>query len=223
MDNLQRALLEMQEENTKEYEEYALDQPVHRFSARYLRRRKKIVEQFSNSADAHAREYRPVMLRRVNMRIILVAIIIMILATASVIAATKPRIYYIIKESIESWDVLFEVENEDSTHTEFKVRKPTIPEGFNVVSEEIYVSSYCLTITDKDGGEIIFYQTEASGSSVMIDNEKSTNVVEEYNGNELIKSKEGSSNIIVFNDGKYVFILSGNVEETILYSMIDSL
>ena len=99
--NLQKALLLVEEEEAQKYNDiFELPKP-HIFSRKYLRRRKDIIDIASGRTRApDGKQYKRVY--RVSFRTVLVEVLVMIMATITVIAITKPHIYYVIKEKIDS-------------------------------------------------------------------------------------------------------------------------
>ena len=103
MANLKQALTELREEQTSEYEELMKKQARHKFSRIYLKRRKAVIDMTSQAAKAMHDDYKYRAVKRFSLRTALVAAIVMILATVSVIAIAKPEIIFNIK-GVSSWE-----------------------------------------------------------------------------------------------------------------------
>ena len=220
MNKFQKALLDIQEERVCEYDMLAREFPIHKYSNRYLRRRKQIIHSLQTKKSFWGSDLSFKRARRISFRTMLVAVIVMIMATASVIAITKPQIYYDILKLVDRWKITFNVEGELEDE-EFVPVKPIIPDGFEVTTEEVRADSYMLIMQDKDGEEIFYEQSLPMGTSIFIDNERSTNKVVDYKGKELLISRDNDLTSIVYNDGKYVFYIDGKGDEKKLFQIIE--
>lgn len=60
------------------------------------------------------------------------------------------------------------------------------------------------------------------GLSIGIDSERAENTVEEIRGNEAVVSRDGEVTMIICNDGEYIYVIDGDVDERILRRMIES-
>ena len=186
-----------------------------------MRRRKDIIDIASGITGApDGKQYKRVY--RVSFRTILVAALIMLLATASVIAITKPHIYYVIKEKIDRWSITFTQEN-DADQSDLVPVWPQIPKGFSVTENEVTESHFYLVMEDDDNHIIIFEQLAPDGASINIDSERNENTNEVINETEVIISREGNAIMMIFNDGNYVYHIRGNASEKILREIADDI
>lgn len=144
------------------------------------------------------------------------------LACISVIAITKPHIYYVIKEKIDSWDIVFNKEDSDHTEEGFVIIKPQIPDGFTIVSEEALEVDYFLSLENANGENINYEQMLPEGTSISIDSERLNNTTEMINGMEVVVSRDESFISLVFNDGEYIYQIDGNADEKLLRQMMMS-
>ena len=104
------------------------------------------------------RRYSSVGRRTVRRAALIAAILTLLLATSAiVIAVTVPQIHYIIFKSNISWDMFFEQEDPNGlTQQTFQPVKPTFPEGYEVVEEEIGEDNdYYIVDVDESGNRII--------------------------------------------------------------------
>lgn len=224
MNNLQKALLMAMETELNQYEKLAESEPDHTFSHSYLRRKKEIIR-MANKQTVMLRNgvYRYSTARRVSFKTILVAALIMILATVSVIAIANPHIFYVIKERIDSWRITFDVDTTENAVDTFSAVRPEIPDGFIIEEEEELDFEYYLYLQN-DSGEVIQYnQYLPDGLSINIDSERSDNTVEIIDGNEIVVSREGEAIQYIFNDGRYIYHILGTADEELLRGMMESI
>lgn len=222
MNNLQKALLLVEEEEAQKYNDIFESPEPHTFSKKYLRRRKDIIDIGSErTREQDGKQYKRIY--RISFRTILVAALVMIMATITVIAITKPHIYYVIKEKLDSWVITFIQEDEDAVEVVFTPQKPEIPKGFEVVTEESSNTMYYLEIDNNNGESLSFEQRLPGGTSVGIDSERSENEIKTINGEDVIFSKEGNVITAVCDDGDYVYIIVGNTNENIILHMIEEI
>ena len=204
MNNLQKALIMVEDKSIERYEAELAAEGEHEFSESYLKRRKEIIEKSLEKSFKPVRSKqhntRP---RRLHFRTILVAALIMLLATVSVIAIAKPHIYYLIKEKMDSWRITF---TQDDIYDEASLIPviPTIPDGFDITEEESTEVHYYLVMEDNDKHLIIYEQMLPDGSAVNIDSERNENTVEMINGSEVICFREGDAAMMLINDGRYI-------------------
>lgn len=227
MNKMQRALLDIQEENTSEYVRLLANRPGHRFSSAYIKRKKEIVALATKSVNINPSEFTYRRIRRLSMRTILVAALVMIMCTATVIAVAKPHLYFQIKEYFTHWDVSTDTGEESGVYDDdFKITpiKPTVPEGYEIVSEEVDVFDYRLQLKGNDNTEIEYNQS-TPGASYLIDNETTDNRVVEYKGNELLIGTGEDYALYLYNNGEYLFDICaiGKVDEAIIYQILDSI
>lgn len=223
MNNLQKALLVIEEERSHKYDDLYETPKLHEFSQRYLMRRGEIISMYERrqvDTATHVPTYRRA--RKIRLRTILVAALIMLLATASVIAITKPHIYYVIKEKIDRWSITFIQEN-DADESDLVPVWPQIPKGFSVTENEVTESHFYLVMEDDDNHIIIFEQLPPDGASINIDSERNENTNEVIKEIETIISREGDSTMMLFNDSNYVYHIRGNASEQILREIADDI
>ena len=221
MNNLQKALLIIEEDRADKYDDLYESPETHEFSQKYLMRRGEILSMYEAQQVYTATSvpiYRRA--RKIRLRTILVAALIMLLATASVIAITKPHIYYVIKEKIDSWKITFNEEDNEGGDNNFEAVKPLIPEGFTVTQEEELENNYFLSLESSSGAIIIYEQIQPDGTSIRVDSEHSDNMSEIINGIEVVISKTEQTTTFICNDGKYIYQIYGNADEDLLRHMM---
>lgn len=126
---LEQALTLNLDQEIIENEHQMANEPAHRFSARYKRKKKRILQWADKSFDSYNRvsDYRRFRLRRVA--VLAAAVVITLAATSTVVAIVKPEIFFIVKEKVTNWIITFEDDN--SQETAFTYTKPPVPEDFN--------------------------------------------------------------------------------------------
>ena len=159
---------------------------------------------------------------------ILVAVLIMVLAmTAVAIAIIKPHIYYVIKESIISWDFNFEQEKSEpgrkNNDFHFTYIKPKTPDGYSIVKEEKESVGYSVEYKDDDGHSIYYTQQLPDALTVSIDSEKHKITKKEIGGNEVIIGVSDEDVLSICNDGNYVYDIDGTCDVDTITEMIESL
>lgn len=221
MNNLQKALLIIEEDRADKYDDLYESPEPYEFSQGYLMRRGEILSMYeAKQVDAATSVPTYRRARKIRLRTILVAALIMLLATASVIAITKPHIYYVIKEKIDSLKITFIEEDNDGGDSNFEAVKPLIPEGFTVTQEEELENNYYLSLENSSGTIIIYEQIQPEGTSIRIDSEHSDNKTETINGLEIVISKTEQTTTFICNDGEYIYQIYGNADEDLLRRMM---
>lgn len=223
MNNLQKALIMVENESIERYEAELSAEGKHEFSESYLKRRKEIIE---SSLD---KSFSPMRVKqhnagphRLHLRTILVAALIMLLATVSVIAIAKPHIYYVIKEKIDSWRITF-TQEDSSDETSLVPVIPMVPDGFSIIEEELTEAHYYLVMENKGGHMIIYEQMIPNTASINIDSERNENTVEMINGSKVVCSREGEATMLLINDGMYIYQISGTASEEMLREIAESI
>ncbi len=222
MNKLQEALYNIEIETAEAYENELSAQTEHEFSRSYLNHKRETIKMYENeSAESYYQHsFEKAHRRPIRVRTILIAALIMLFATASVIAVAKPQIYYVIKEKLRSWDITFSAESDEPSDNTFEVIKPAIPDGFEITMEEQAEFSYFLTCENNEGKFISYDQSLADGLSVSIDSERSTNETVNIDGEDVIVSRENNITTLIFNDGKYVYRISSNKDETLIINLM---
>jgi len=215
------------EEETAAYESSMAQTPGHTFSKRFEKRKRQIIRLADQRLTGSVHELQRRAVRRVRIRTLLVAALILLLAVSTVVAIVKPEIYYIIKEKITNWEISFGMSPEEETTdtVDFEVVRPVIPEGFSVVEEDEGADVYFLTIQNNKNKDIdiSYSQMLPEGTNVQLDSERNTNAIEIIAGTEAIVAREDGATNILFNNGKYVFLIGGNCDESILREMAEEI
>lgn len=224
INNLQKALLILEVEKAHTIDDVSEAHETHVFSRRYNKRRKEIIETCAdNSFESGISGTNYKRSHRLKLRTILVAALILLLATITVIAMTKPHIYYVIKDKLESWDILFIEEGSEREEGEFVAVKPEIPDGFTIVEEDELAVEYYLALENSTGETIDYDQVLPEGTTISIDSEHSENSTEIINGTEVIVSRGGDTVLLICNDGEYIYEIFGNADEKLLRQMMMSI
>ncbi len=142
-------------------------------------------------------------------KIILIAAILALLAAVSGFAARELRIYLIDHGNGSYLDV----EKRVGTLTE-DLSLGYVPEGFELTEENKSLHIQIKTYANSDNLFFVI-QKQSSYSSIDIDSEGIVPKRTEINGVQYIISGSDNSTVIVWipNDTKYLYTLSGNVEE----------
>lgn len=223
MNNLQKALIMVEDESIDRYEAELAAEGKHEFSESYFKRRKEIIEKSYDKSFAplRAKQYntKP---RRLHLRTMLVAAIIMLLATLSVIAITKPHIYYVIKEKKDSWRITF-AQEDSSDEASLVPVIPMVPDSFSIIEEELTEAHYYLVMENKGEHMIIYEQMLPNAASINIDSERNENTIELINGSEVICSRKGEATMLLINDSRYIYQISGTASEKLLREIAESI
>ena len=163
---------------------------------------------------------------RYRTRRVLLAVAILALTfamAATVIGIVRPQIFYEIKERIDGWDIRFSRTSDETVSSGFRYIKPGAPEGF-VISEEIKGgSNYFIEYTNDKGESIQYEQMRPDAATASIYNEDGKISHRTINGRKAIITEWKDSNMIVIQDGEYVYDLEGNCSLNILYAMAERL
>jgi hypothetical protein len=219
--NLKLALIMGVEEEISEYYDasYGLE---HRFSKRYERQKKRIIQHADEMANdrgvvrrAHAR---PTFRRAVA----IAAVIVLMLASAStVLAIVKPEIFYNIKEKIIDWTITFDSTNTEDTAFEYIV--PPVPDGYEIVAEDKGPASYLLTFRNKDGQEIGYEQYTPEGTAIGLDNEQAHPRKEMIGDQEIVIWEKDQYVAIIFTDDRYVYDIDGNCGLETVHDVVEKM
>lgn len=220
---IQDALLIAMEKEIAVSETALNKEAEHTFSKGYERRKRQIIRSTTRNSEKNVYNPKNGGAIRLRGRTLLIAVIITLLAVATVIAAVKPEIYRYIKERITNWEIIFESTEEDTGTTQLKVIKPSVPDGFKV-TEEYYEETYYLQIMQNNAGETIKYsQWLPDHITANLDAERGNPYKETINGTEIIISSDENATSAVFNNYSYVFIVTGNCGEDIIRDMVRDL
>jgi len=216
--NLRNALLQVIDERIGIYDEKFAFEPEHIFSKRYEKRKNNIIR----VAD-RTRKYLPVKFSLHRAGSFIAAIILVLAMTTTVLAIVKPEIFYLIKNKIIEWEIRFEQENAD-TEKPLEYIRPTLPKEYELVDEVVWGGGQELTYEDKASDKWIdFSQGEPKGVTIGVDAEHGKFEKEIYNGNEILAWHLDDASMLIFNDGNYVYTVSGNCDPAILYGVIDEI
>lgn len=222
MANLKQALTELREEQTSEYEELMKKQARHKFSRIYLKRRKAVIDMTSQAAKAMHDDYKYRAVKRFSLRTALVAAIVMILATVSVIAIAKPEIIFNIKEKITHWKIEVRHENTEERSDEFVLLRPDAPDGYEIV-DEIEEGSYYIIYRNAKGDEIV-YEQNSGNPNIYLDSEGIDIYETTINGHKAIISRHSeNATTIIIEDGEYLYLISGHCPFEDVYDFAEKL
>ena len=217
---LKHALIMGVESEISEYYSYASSGQEHRFSNRYYRQKKRIIqhaEEMSRDRRVISRARPKATFRRA---VAIAAVIVLMLATAStVVAVVKPEIFYSIKEKIISWDITFE-KNDAEKSAGFEYIKPPVPDGYQLVEEEKGDGFYWLTYENEEGLTIDYEQYPPEGTNISIDSEQATPEKEMIGYQEIILWEKDKAAQIVFTDDNYVYCIGGNCGMDVIHDVV---
>lgn len=185
------------------------------FSPAFEERMKKVFPMVTRRYSAVGRQ-------TVRRAALIAAILTLILAaSAIVIAVTVPQIHYIIFKSNISWDMLFEQEDPSGmAEQEFRPIKPTFPEGYEVVEEEIGEDhDYFIVAVDRSGNRIVYDQHIAEGIGATVDSEGEYIREEIIDGHRFVISADDPTSMVLFENGYSVFTIAGDCDVSILIEM----
>lgn len=232
--DFRKALTDILDEEIVAYSK-AESRSTYTFSRNYEDRKKRILSSVALSLNAaeldkchfeiHRRHGQTSRRRKISM---LVAILIMVLAmTAVVIAVAKPHIYYVIKETLTSWDITYDREAGTSDEAEqnevLKQIVPITPEGYTIVSKEEDPNSFSIDYEDDDGHHIYYSQCLPDGLMTSMDAERHKIRVEIINGSEVIIATSDKDMLATFANDDYVFEIGGSCDKKIIMEMIENI
>ncbi|MBO4234853.1 MAG: DUF4367 domain-containing protein [Firmicutes bacterium] len=222
---LNEAIIEYLDDEIAAYALAADETPGYNLSKKYLRKKRTIIRaaEGRETKKLDNKEYIPqkslayiVKIRRVA---VLVAVLIMLLAAAvGVVAAVKAYIRYNVDKGKEFWHVTFEKEGYDDSFI-FEYLEPKVPEGFEETTRIKEERFLLIRYSNSDGSIIEYAQQLPDGLDMYIDNIEHASEIEYINGIEVITTVGSEGNMVVFNDERYLFDLSGTVSEKVLKDM----
>ena len=183
-----------------------------------LNNRKKALSVSRNGTDLefHGRP-------RIRRTLLVAALIALLLfGTITAYALTHPEIIYNIKKTAVEWTFHFKQIDPDGATEEFVPVKPETPEGFKITSEETDIGFHEVYYENKRGTIIIFTQTEVDDLGFNMDGEADIEEIKinEYSG---FYYKKYSTWVIVWDNGYYLFDISGDCDYDILLKMAESI
>ena len=172
------------------------DIPKHKFSKKHEEKMKELFE-----PDTKVQKHR---LSKKTIKILLIAAILLGLAT-TVFAIPASREFIIQKFSNHSE---YNVVNDNDIKKVDSLNVNYIPEGFNKVEDYEYCRVY------KNGEEEFIVDKISISASVGYDTEKYDDEIIDINGIKAIYYRsENNYKGIIFNNGEYIFGVSGNIEK----------
>lgn len=180
-------------------------------------------------------DYRQVMVNTSDMkfhsrprlrRALLVAalIAVMLIGTITAYALTHPEIIYNIKKTLTEWTFQFNQKESEAVSEEFIPLKPETPEGFKITYEEAVPSlSYDIQYEDNDGHLIVYSQYETESLELKISGEGDEYTEIDINGHNGQTYHQMNDWTIVWDNGYYVFKITGNCELEMLKKMAESI
>lgn len=172
------------------------DIPKHKYSKKHKEKMKEIFE-----LDTEIQKHK---LSKKTIKILLIAAILLSLATTA-FAIPASREFIIQKFSNHSE---YNVVNDNDIKKVDSLNVNYIPEGFNKVEDYEYYRVY------KNGDEEFIVDKISISASVGYDTEKYDDEIIDINGIKAIYYRsENNYNGIIFNNGEYIFGVSGNIEK----------
>ena len=196
------------------YEEKVLDKAY-----KALNNRKKALSVSRNGTDLefHGRP-------RIRRTLLVAALIALLLfGTITAYALTHPEIIYNIKKTAVEWTFHFKQIDPDGATEKFVPVKPETPEGFEITEEETLQGLYCLTFENNEGKNIFYDQCEANNLGMTISGEGDKYLEIEIKGHKGLVYHEHSDWSIIWDNGYYLFEISGNVDYEVLLKMAESI
>ncbi len=215
----EKAFIQVIDERIQRYEENLALEPRHVFSKAYNKRKNRLIR----SANKSDRKF-GVGFNFHRAGVVLAAIILALAMTTTVIAIVKPQIFYKIKSRLVEWDIRFEQKTNGSDIQPFEYRKPKLPKEYKLVEEDKIPGSQELSYKDESTNTWIdFSQDDPNGVSFGIDAEHGKFYKKKYNGCEILVWDLGEVTSFIFNDGYYIYMISGNCSRSILYGIVDDI
>ncbi len=161
---------------------------------------------------------------RIRRALLVAALIaVMLIGSITAYALTHPEIIYNIKKTITEWTFHFQQTDPEAAEKEFVPLKPETPEGFEIIYEEVVPSlSYDIQYEDIDGHNIIYSQYEIESLELKISGEGEEYTDIEINGSTGQAYHQVNDWSIVWDNGYYVFRITGNCELEMLIEMAES-
>ena len=165
--------------------------------------------------------YVTMMHRRLRLAVVAAALVVlMVTATVTAIAIVKPQIFYNLIARSEIYEYRFKQKGTGKNILEFEFKKPIPPEGYEIVEEEKDEDMFSYRILyENENGDYIDYDQESPVNlsiNVPYNGKRKTVKVNGYTG-ELFRQEE--TRYLLFEDGYYVYTLSGNCTEAELIEM----
>lgn len=159
-------------------------------------------------------------LRRTILITILVSAIF--LSGITVMAMTRPEIFYDIQQRTTEWIYHFRHENPSQIEEKFSLMAPNTPKGYKVVYEDSSKTEQTVEYKDDNGNDIMYSQTNSRTLEMHVDAEydKKTNI--KINGYDAIVIKKDDAWLIMWNDGISVFELTGIAPYDVILRMAES-
>ncbi len=201
------------EEATKLYldsidSEYS-DIPNHRFSYRFRRRIKKII----NDQNRSPRVRKLIKYTRAAAIVLFVVLAGLLIATLSVDAAREQFIKIFRKITGRSTDYYYEIDNKykdvDLTATEFEY----LPKGFEKIFLDVSETEYIVQYSDSNGHEFsaeIIWDKDMLGT-FSIDTENSMISYHDINGENAMLSEKDGECILIWTNKNVITTISGNI------------
>jgi len=150
-------------------------------------------------------------------------IVVMLIGSVTAYALTHPEIIYNIKKTLTEWTFHFQQTDPETAAEDFVPMKPGTPEGFEITYEEVVPSlSYDVQYENTDGCVIIYSQYEIESLELKISGEGDEYTEIDINGHNGQAYHQMNDWTIVWDNGYYVFKITGNCELGALVKMAES-
>ena len=160
---IKKALIESITLEYDEWEKKLAELEEHVFSDEFEQGMKKI---YLASAKPYV-----IVQRHAIRRAVLIAALIVLMASVVTLAITAPKIYYMVQKNPDSWDVhFFQDDSQELVSKEMDIIVPNYPEGFEVKNTEQFPGAFIIELKNENGVEITYNQIEAN-SGITLDAE----------------------------------------------------
>ena len=215
MERIREALVLIYDEEINTIEKDSVNSPEHSFTEEFE-------EKILSYVRFSKRHYVPVSHFRIRKAAVIAVIAALVMTSAVVsIAIVKPSVIWNIQKKAVEWIIEFHRENTDSETGGFKIRKLKIPNGFTVKEESRHDSGYYVNYENHDGKFIALQQSVADDTKMYLNAESDERKTFKVDGHDAIAIHDEDTWVIVWDDGKYVYDLTGNVSYDELIRVIE--
>jgi hypothetical protein len=170
--------------------------------------------------------------RRARRRLIAVAVILALLASLMSIAAAREAVFRFVVSVYEKYsEIIFP----QQTGTSASDPLPTLGENIEDIMPQELPGGYeqkslltttdyvCIVYTSAVGQDVIFERITSEALRILIDTEGTKSEYVHINGREAIFHSKNQLQSIIWQDGRYAYIISGSISKEALVGIIESL
>lgn len=188
------------------------DIPEHEFSRKHIEKMQPLLVQKRT-------ELKPRVSRK-SLKFILIAAILMSLATTIFVVA-KPLSKEHKLSSGKGYETYEVITNEKERKEIDSLNVNYIPQGFEIKEKE--TSHIAYTYRYEKGNEFFTVDKLMLGTSLTHDTDRSTTETIKINGRDVILWRTDNITDYMYNDGEYIYNVSGNINETELVKIVQNI